>query len=134
MAEFSPTSKTRLAECHPLLQQLFNAVIENYDCTVICGHRGAAEQEEAFRSGRSKLQYPESKHNLIPSTAVDVVPFPIDWHDRTRFYHFVGFVRGVAASLGIKIRSGADWDGDMDLKDQNFFDLPHFELILEQEK
>ena len=41
----------------------------------------------------------------------------------------VGFVEGVAAALGIKIRSGADWDMDRNVSDQSFIDLPHIELV-----
>ena len=43
-------------------------------------------------------------------------------------YAFGGFVKGVASQKGIKIRWGGDWDSDNDLHDQNFIDLPHFEL------
>jgi len=46
-----------------------------------------------------------------------------------RFYHFAGYVLGVAEILGIKIRWGGDWNGNFDLKDQNYYDLPHFEVI-----
>jgi len=60
---------------------------------------------------------------------VDVLPYPIDWKDTKRMYMFVGFVRGIATSMNIKIRCGADWDGDTQVKDQNFNDLSHFELI-----
>ena len=31
--------------------------------------------------------------------------------------------------LGIKLRWGHDWDGDIDLNDQKFNDGPHYELI-----
>ena len=34
----------------------------------------------------------------------------------------------VANRLGLKVRWGGDWDGDFEFKDQNFHDLPHFEL------
>ena len=77
----------------------------------------------------SKLKFPESKHNQMPSMAADVVLYPIDWDDTQRFYMFVGIVRGIAAKMNIPIRCGADWDGDMYIKDQNFHDLPHFELL-----
>ena len=60
--------------------------------------------------------------------ALDVCPYPIDWNDKDRFYNFAGLVKGIAISMDIKIRWGGDWDGDNDLKDQTFFDLPHFEL------
>lgn len=131
MNQFSEQSKQKLESCHPELQRLFREVIKHYDCTVICGHRNQADQEEAFRTGTSTLRYPSSKHNSIPSLAVDVVPFPIDWKDMKRFYHFVGFVRGLASQMGINVRSGLDWNGNMNFKDENFHDAPHFELIME---
>lgn len=129
MPKFSDASAKRLAECHPSLQLLFNAVIEKYDCTILCGHRGEQQQNEAFQQGLSKQQWPHSKHNKKPSLAVDVAPYPIDWKDRDRFYHFAGFVIGAAWVLGVKIRWGGDWDRDGDLRDQSFYDLPHFELV-----
>ena len=38
-------------------------------------------------------------------------------------------IRGIAHSLGIKIRVGADWDSDGKIRDQEFDDLVHFELL-----
>lgn len=128
MPSFGKSSAHRLATCHPKLQELFNEVVKNYDCTVLQGERTKEEQDEYFRTGKSKVQYPNSKHNSSPSMAVDIVPYPIDWNDWNRFYHFAGYVKGVADNLGIKIRSGIDWDGDNDFKDQTFNDAPHFEL------
>ena len=61
--------------------------------------------------------------------AVDVCPYPIDWNNKERFYHFAGYVKGIADSMGIKIRWGGDWDGDTVFDDQSFHDLPHFELL-----
>lgn len=133
MSSFSESSKQKLSECHPHLQRLFEEVIKHYDCTILCGHRSKDEQDQAFTLGTSKVTWPNSKHNKKPSLAVDVMPYPVNWKDNIRTYHFVGFVLGVAKTLGIKVRSGADWDGDMDFKDQNFFDLPHWELIEETE-
>ena len=128
MAKFSENSHRRLDECHPDLIRLFNEVIKHVDCSILCGHRGEADQQEAYLSGKSKLQWPKSKHNQTPSLAVDVMPYPIDWFDNPRILHFVGFVRGMAKAMDIPIRSGADWNGNFDLKDKNFYDLPHFEL------
>lgn len=132
MNKFSDTSKKRLATCHPDLQKVFNKVIENYDCTVTCGHRGKEEQDEAIRTGASKLAWPNSKHNSLPSKAIDVVPFPVDWADMSRFYHFAGFVLAVAQSMGVKLRWGGDWNGDLKFRDEKFKDLPHFELVEEK--
>lgn len=128
MPSFGKRSKKNLSEAHPLLQELFNAVVKKYDCAVIEGYRGEEEQNKYYHAGQSKLKYPQSKHNKQPSLAVDVVPYPIDWKDYKRFYHFAGYVKGVADTLGIDIRYGTDWDGDNDFKDQTFHDLPHFEL------
>jgi len=129
MSKFSDKSIERLGTCDIRLQQLFNKVSENYDCTVLCGHRTKEEQNEAVRTGHSKLVFPRSKHNSYPSKAVDVVPFPIDWKDRERFLHFAGYVLGVANTMGIKIRCGADFNGDLNFKNDSFFDAPHFELL-----
>lgn len=128
MPEFSPLSKRRLAECHPDLQKLMNEVIKHYDIVILCGFRGKDEQDKAFREGKSKLAFPKSKHNVTPSLAVDIAPYPLDWNDLKRFWHLAGYVKATAERLGIKIRQGADWDGDNDFKDQKFVDLPHVEL------
>lgn len=129
MYRFGKTSKRRLTTCHTDLQRLFNEVIKYYDCSILCGYRSEEKQNEAYSEGRSTVEWPNSKHNVYPSIAVDVAPYPIDWDELRRFYMFVGIVRGVAAMMGINIRCGADWDGDMEVKDQNFHDLPHVELI-----
>lgn len=129
MYSFSKTSQAKLKTCHPDLQRLFNKVIQQYDCTVIQGWRSNEEQEEYYRTGKSKLRAGQSKHNKNPSLAIDVAPYPIDWNNYRRFYHFGGYVKGIADSLNIPIRWGGDWDGDNNFKDQTFHDLPHFELI-----
>jgi len=129
MPKFSQTSKQRLGDCEPELQRLFKEVIKHYDCTVLCGFRTEEEQNQAYADKRSTKQFPESKHNIYPSMAIDVAPYPIDWNDMERFRHFAGFVEGMAASMGINIRSGGDWDMDHDFKDQRFIDMPHFELV-----
>jgi peptidoglycan L-alanyl-D-glutamate endopeptidase CwlK len=60
---------------------------------------------------------------------VDVVPYPVDWSDLSRFYHFAGFVNATAIALGIAVRWGGDWNGDMRFREEKFKDLPHWELI-----
>jgi peptidoglycan L-alanyl-D-glutamate endopeptidase CwlK len=129
MPYFSERSRTNLETCHTDLQRVFNVVINFYDCTILEGHRTEYDQNKYFDEGKSKLQWPDSKHNKMPSLAVDAVPYPIDWQDKRRFYHFAGFVLGVASMMGIKLRCGIDWDGDFSFKDQSFHDYPHFELV-----
>lgn len=128
MPQFSERSKRNLAQCDEKLQILFNTVIKYYDCTVICGFRNEADQNEDFENGKSKLQWPNSKHNKLPSKAVDVIAFPINWSDTKKHIHFGGFVQGMAEAMGIKIR----WGGDFNMNgkfDDRFFDAVHFELI-----
>lgn len=134
MPAFGPTSNDRLSTAHADLQRLFRRVVEFADCTVLCGYRSKAEQDRAVLEGKSKTRYPNSRHNVSPSLAVDVAPCNskgvVDWTDIRRFYMFGGIVLATAREMGIRVRWGGDWDGDLDVKDQNFNDLPHFELLL----
>jgi peptidoglycan LD-endopeptidase CwlK len=127
---YSQTSQERLASAHPVLQKLFNEVIRYVDCTIICGHREKAAQNLAVAGGHSKTRYPFSPHNKIPASAIDAMPYPIDWQDTERIAAFAGFVLGVAAMKGIDIKWGGDWNGNFNLKDQSFVDMPHYELNL----
>jgi peptidoglycan L-alanyl-D-glutamate endopeptidase CwlK len=116
------------------LQTLFNEVIRHYDCRILCGHRNESDQNQAVVEGKSKTPWPRSQHNAIPSMAIDVAPYPIDWKDTERFYYFGGYVQGIAKMLletgrmTHRVRWGGDWDSDHDLHDQRFMDLVHFEL------
>ena len=129
MPKFGTASAARLATCDQRLQDLFNEVIKYFDCTIIEGHRGEAAQHLAFVTGKSKLDWQNGRHNSKPSKAVDVSPFPVDWSDSKRFYYFAGYVKGVAAKMGLKIRWGGDWDQDTEVKDNTFNDLVHFEVL-----
>lgn len=133
--KFSRVSKNHLSECHVDLQIIFCRVIEIYDCKVIEGYRDSTQQNILFEKGMSQLKWPSSSHNKKPSMAIDVLPYPIDWADKERFHYFAGIVKGMTHMLlkekviTRNIRWGGDWDSDNDFKDQNFYDLPHFELI-----
>lgn len=128
MAKYGKDSLFQLRTCHPRLQTLMQAVVEHYDNKITEGHRNEADQNKAVREGKSKLLFPKGNHNSYPSRALDAYPYPIDMKDVKRFYHFAGFVQGMAAAMGIGIRWGGDWDSDKDLNDQSFNDLVHFEL------
>ena len=133
MPHFSKLSTTRLLTCHIDLQTLFKEVIKHYDCSVLCGHRGENAQNYVHSIGNSYVTWPNSEHNKEPSLAVDVVPWyserpHISWKDIKKFYHFAGFVLGTAKAMRISICWGGDWDSDVDLDDQSFMDLAHFEV------
>lgn len=130
MPEFSRQSKERLSACDHRLQILFQRVVREFDCTVLEGHRDKERQNLLFGEGKSKARYPNSKHNTMPSMAVDVAPYPINWNDRERFYWFAGFVQATARELCIPIRWGGDWNQNWSKADNAFDDLVHFELAV----
>lgn len=129
---FGSKSRERLQELHPDLQAVLKNAIHIVDFSIICGYRGPEEQNKAYRAGRSKLQYPQSKHNRKPSLAVDIAPFPIHWGNERRFDFVAGICLGLAKSMGIRLRYGGDWDMDGELLNNNFNDLPHLELYGEK--
>ena len=128
MPRFGKRSISRLKTCDQKLQELFYEVVKHFDCSIIEGHRGEERQNKAYADGKSKVKYPNGKHNQNPSIAVDVAPYPIDWSDRDRFHYFGGFVLGVAKEMGMNIRWGGDWNQDTETKDNKFDDLVHFEI------
>ncbi len=125
MPKFSKISQTRLITCSPILQEIFNELIEEYDCTILCGARGKEEQNQAFNSGFSKAKWGQSKHNIIPgirdsSDAVDAAPCPIDWNNHVRFSEMNDKIQEIAVKKGVKIR----WGGMF----TTIKDLPHWEI------
>ena len=128
MPRFGKKSKERLATCEKDLQMVFNEVIKYVDCSILEGHRKEDRQNSLYEVGKTKVRYPNGRHNASPSRAVDVTPYPVDWADRERQTLFAGFVLGVANQMGIKLRWGGDWDQDFEVKDNRFDDFPHFEL------
>ena len=131
MPRFGKRSKERLATCEKDLQMVFNEVIKYVDCSVLEGHRSKDRQNALYEDGKTKVRYPNGRHNHSPSRAVDVCPYPIDWDDRERFHLFAGFVLGIANQMGIKLRWGGDWNMNFEVDDNMFDDFPHFELIKE---
>ena len=128
MPRFGKRSKERLSTCHKDLQLVFNEVIRYVDCSILEGHRGEDRQNSLYEEGKTKVRYPNGRHNASPSRAVDVTPYPVNWEDRERQTLFAGFVLGVANQMGITLRWGGDWDQDFEVQDNKFDDFPHFEL------
>lgn len=151
MPSFGAASKAQSLTCDNRLITLFDNVVLTYDCSFLEGHRNMVRQNKFYADGRSKVSWPNGKHNKSPSLAADVAPYisgrgipwpvtPTDWNDKTQrdrylkdlaqFYHFAGFVLGMAEMLDISIRWGGDWDRDNDLLDNKFDDLVHFEILV----
>jgi len=131
MYKFSQKSLTRLTTVDKRLVRLLNIAIQYIDFSILEGHRNETRQQRMYSEGKSKVQFPNSKHNRQPSQAVDIAPYPIDWQDTKRFAYLAGLIKGIAITKGISIRWGGDWDMDGELKDNRFNDLPHIELRYE---
>ena len=136
MPSFGKSSKRRLVTCHAVLQELMHRLIVRRDCSVVCGHRGEDDQNRAFDEGKSRVRWPDGKHNKTPSRAVDVVPWPEKWASESAFLELSKIIKeewvlmeAKDLTQGFRLRWGGDWDGDGDREDQIFDDLPHWELI-----
>lgn len=131
----SQRSLQNLAECHDALVipflQAYRRLPAMYDVGVSEGYRDEETQNEAVRQGRSTLRYPLSKHNSLPSHALDYFPWPDPWREREvwRFAFFAGAMMTIAGQLQVKLRWGGDWDGDFVQRDHSLIDLPHIELV-----
>lgn len=129
MNKFGKTSLERLTQADPRWMEILTELLEYMDVSVLCTHRNEEDQNKAYHTHKSKLKWPESKHNTLPSIAVDIAPYPINWDNTKRFGYMAGLVVAIAKSKGYKVRWGGDWDIDGETQDQTFHDLPHFELV-----
>ncbi len=147
MYSFSKVSRAKLDTCHPDLVLICEEVIKVYDFSVLEGIRTTEMQQEYFRNGRSELDgvKKKSKHQddgSGKSRAVDIMPvkagenaFSGKEKDNRRFYYLAGLMKMTAIRLKAEgkithdLRWGGDWDSDDIYSDQNFDDLPHFELV-----
>ena len=133
MPRYSKISKARLSTCDQRLQDVFSEVIKHVDCSILEGHRSKERQNKLYDEKRTKVKYPDGRHNSNPSKAVDVTPYPVDYKDRERQTLFAGFVIGIGRSMGYNIRWGGNWDmyeenGRWEVEDNRFDDFPHFEI------
>lgn len=134
--KFGHQSLNELAQAHPDLVDLCQKVLDLqlFDFGITCGFRTYEAQNRLFFEGRSKVRWPDSKHNSRPSNAIDFILYingkpTYDPKDHAGYYMAVGVFRAVAAGMDLPIRVGADWDGDFSTQDQTFNDLVHIELV-----
>lgn len=122
--KFGKRSIENLNTCSPLLRALmiYSIATSDIDFAIICGHRGKEDQNEAYYSKpqRSLLKFPNSKHNALPSNAVDIAPYPVDWDDICSFNALADHIKRIARFLNIPIIWGGDWI--------SFKDRPHYQL------
>lgn len=135
MWRFSRSSQDKLLTAHPILVEVFTKAlaVSPVDFGISCGHRGKVEQMIAYQEGKSKLTWPDSKHNIFLSRAVDFFPYVAGrgavWGDIELFYVIAGLVLGIGADMGFKLRWGGAWDGPLN-GPGGFNDLPHIEILL----
>ena len=92
-----------------------------FDLTITSGYRTEKEQNEAFESGKSRAKFGQSKHNVFPSKAVDIVPLSINWDSKDpRWQEMALNAMWCAGRLGFEIA----WGGNF----KSIKDMPHFEL------
>lgn len=132
--KFGKASMDRYLTIHKDLQKVaFQSLkLGLMDFAIVCGFRSAADQDKAYDNGKSKVKWPNSKHNPCPSRAMDLAPYingKLSWN----WYHcsvLAGIVLATAKHLGIELRWGGNWDRDGEpITDQDFQDLCHFELV-----
>ncbi len=149
MYNYGKASQGRLDTCHQDIQLIFTELIKIYDVSIIEGLRTTEKQQWYFHSvpprttldGITKLSKHQD-HGDGVSHAVDVMPYKKGTNafsgkkkDLVRFYYMAGLIKGVASRLLNEgkithgIRWGGDWNGNDVYSDQNFDDLPHFELV-----
>lgn len=126
---------------HPDLQRVARRAMsfQIMDFSVLETLRTLEKQKVYFVQGRTKTMH--SKH-LMQHTgyahAMDLAPYPCDWkkveeedpREIARFGVLAGIIRTCAILEGVDIINGMDWDGDGETLDHNFFDAPHFQLLI----
>ena len=145
--EFGKSSREKLKTMHLDLQKIFGLAIRmtKVDFGISEGHRPPKRQLQLFEKGLTKIDgiSKKGKHNYIPSLAGDIYIYHPDpktrkdlIYDRQHLCYVAGVIDAAAeillekGEISHRIRWGGNWDSDGVLDyDQEFDDLPHFELI-----
>lgn len=132
MRVWGKLSKEVYDELEPDLQWLCDRLLhEVADISLICGHRNEEDQNRAFATLNSKVQWPNGRHNSSPSKAVDFQPYPYPAR-KVKLWAALAYVAGRAVEIGkrrgLAVRWGGDWNSNGDLTDQAFDDLFHIEV------
>ncbi len=122
-------SRENLQDVDADLVRVLEEAIKHFDFSVIWGHRGEEPQDKAFAAGRSKNRWPTSKHNRLPSKAVDIVPYPGGYEaSYERFFEMATYVMAAASQLGVKVKWGGHWVNYTG-KGKYDRDWAHFEIV-----
>ena len=127
MPSFGRQSRERRDTCEISIQDVLNEAIKEIDFSVVCGHRTEPAQTEAFDAGNSQVRWPFSNHNILPSQAVDIIPYPMGYESIPHFYELASYMYAAAAKLGVHLKWGGHWKNFTGKGDQDR-DWAHWEL------
>lgn len=125
---FSQEEEKILATVDPRLVAVVRAAHARMPLRVIEGYRNEARQNKLFNEGKTKLRFPNSKHNTFPSLAIDIAPLPVDFKNIQRFVDLSVIMFQEAKKRGVRLRWGGDWNRNNDWRDEKFLDMPHYEI------
>jgi peptidoglycan L-alanyl-D-glutamate endopeptidase CwlK len=128
MPRFGRRSTERLTAVDEELRKVLNEAIKHVDFSVIWGHRGRQDQDNAVRMGTSKVPWPGSKHNHIPARAVDITPYPAGYDaSKEEWYELASYVFAAGAKYNVRLRWGGHWKNYTG-QGEDDRDWAHFEL------
>lgn len=119
----SSKSQSKLLGVHPALVGVINKAIgySKQDFSVLYGVRSAGQQNELYQRGRTTrgpiVTYKDGykkKSNHQPKEdgygyAVDLMPYPVDWEDWSKFEAINDAVQKAASELGVIVEWGGEW-------------------------
>lgn len=114
------TEKERIDWLHGDLRRLLTALCANDYVSVrpflVSSHRTRQEQDDALKRGTTRIQYPMSAHNQLPSLAMDIQALDlatgklVQGDEAVRWcVAFAHDTFKAATDLGIKVRWGGLW-------------------------
>jgi len=112
-----PSCEEKLIHAHPTIREWFHQVKDAYQTIhTSCVYRDEVAQMEAFQEGRSHVKWPNSKHNQMPSLAIDL--FEITPDGVAKFDPVM--MTKINGHFGAALR----WGGDF----EKLKDFVHFEI------
>ena len=136
--KYGRKSRERLLTVDRRLSYVFEKALESslIDISILKGVRGKAEQNKAFKDGKSKLKWSFSLHNVRGkklALAIDAAPYvngKVSF-DYNSCCFLAGIILGISKQFNYDVRWGGNWDMDGEIiTDQDFQDLLHYELII----
>ena len=121
---------------HPELKKIVAAAKDSgVKFRLICGVRGKADQDAAFKAGTSRAKFGQSPHNFSPSLAFDFVPLDNMGNFRNDYWNKLEMFAAVANAFtklektcDVNVVWGADWNDNGATVDDKFRDYPHIQL------